>query len=52
MVYAFHVLGVEFVSDFVQNPIIMSAFTVATASVIRARNCFSLAGKDVAKLCL
>jgi len=52
VVYSFHVVGVKFVSDFVQNPMIMSAFTVATASVIHACNCFSLAGKDVTKLCL
>jgi len=52
VVYSFHAADVEFVSDFVQNSMIMSASTVATASVIRARNCSKLAGKNVTKFCL
>jgi hypothetical protein len=52
VVYSFHTADVESVSDFVPDPIIMSASMVATASVIRAGNSSKLAGRYVTKFCL
>jgi hypothetical protein len=50
VVYSFHAADFESVSDFIPNPMIMSASIVATASVIRARSSSKLAGRDVTKL--